>query len=271
MLIEQDNDIEVAQYLLHNSPTSNGTNLVQPEPKSPDVNLALRVHELQISIEMALPPSYNTSQEYVTDCLEFLKFNQWLFNYNNTHILTKHILDNFPAEWLSYFHSLSTDDLNRLPLGYTNGYLSHLLNICYQYTVVGIDCSSEKIALAYKNQDKYFSICKDNVKFVELSIDENSAEKIKLLKQEYFQEMNDKSRCCIVGLHACADLSITVLELFDKLNFVNCLVIMPCCYHMIDLEKSVNEREYFKRFPTSKLFKQMWKQLDAESYIKRTF
>ncbi|KAJ8956042.1 hypothetical protein NQ317_009738 [Molorchus minor] len=151
------------------------------------------------------------------------------------------------------------------------GYLSHLLNVCYQYTVVGIDCSSEKIALAYKNQDKYFSICKDNVKFVELSIDENSAEKIKLLKQEYFQEMNDKSRCCIVGLHACADLSITVLELFDKLNFVNCLVIMPCCYHMIDLEKSVNEREYFKRFPSSKLFKQMWKQLDAESYIKRTF
>ncbi|KAJ8955752.1 hypothetical protein NQ318_008626, partial [Aromia moschata] len=130
-----------------------------------------------------------------------------------------------------------------IDIGSGLGYLSHLLNDYFKYPVLGIECDSEKVTTAYRNQIKYFPNSRD-----------------KILKNS-----------CIVGLHACADLSITILDLFTKLDFVNCLVIMPCCYHRIEFESVYGGKEYFKHFPASQLFKDMWENSEAENFIRRPF
>lgn len=63
---------------------------------------------------MALPPSYNTSRDYLSDCLHFLKSFSWLYNYHNTFIIVNRILTYFPYEWVLYFKDLSCNNLNRL-------------------------------------------------------------------------------------------------------------------------------------------------------------
>lgn len=135
---------------------------------------------------------------------------------------------------------------------------------------MGIECSLQYVDMAYKNQKKYYPNSDGDVKFAQHYIDENSSDKIATLLEKYFPNLPHKT-VCITGLHACADLSITILDLFTKLDFVKCLVIMPCCYHRIDLESTEAEKEYFKNFPSSKLFKDLFKEFEAEHFITRPF
>lgn len=124
--------------------------------------------------------------------------------------------------------------------------------------------------MAYKNQNKFYPNSKGYVKFAQHYIDENSLDKITTLLDEYFSSLPQKN-ACIAGLHACADLSITILDLFTKLDFVKCLVIMPCCYHRIELESAAGRKEYFKNFPSSGLLKSLFKEFEAECFLTRSF
>lgn len=63
---------------------------------------------------MTLPSSYNTSRDYLSDSLNFLKSFSWLYNYHNTYIIAKKILTHFPYEWVLYFKKLSYEDLHKL-------------------------------------------------------------------------------------------------------------------------------------------------------------
>uniref|UniRef100_A0A182R9A0 Methyltranfer_dom domain-containing protein n=1 Tax=Anopheles funestus TaxID=62324 RepID=A0A182R9A0_ANOFN len=70
------------------------------------------------------------------------------------------------------------------------------------------------------------------------------------------QQCNDRfdnllpHRAALVGLHACADLSITAINCFLRCKWANNLTIMPCCYHRMKPvdEKTPNE---FQNFPLS--------------------
>lgn len=140
----------------------------------------------------------------------------------------------------------------------------------YGYSVIGIEGDAEKINLAYKNQSKYYSKAKNSVTFINHFITDNSSEFLtNLLNQQ--SKNGQQISACLVGLHACADLSITILELFNKIENFNSLVIMPCCYHRIELNKIENNREYFKYFPVSKLYNNLFEQFDGYSFIKRPF
>lgn len=66
---------------------------------------------------MSLPPGYNSSFEYITDCISFLKEYQWLFNYPNTQVFVKEVFLKFPEEWTIYFKDLPNADLNNIPVG----------------------------------------------------------------------------------------------------------------------------------------------------------
>lgn len=53
---------------------------------------------------------------YFDEALEFLKEYQWIYNYPNTDILSRNILDEMPKEWLSYFNKLKFSELKSIPL-----------------------------------------------------------------------------------------------------------------------------------------------------------
>ncbi|KAG5893231.1 hypothetical protein JTB14_013393 [Gonioctena quinquepunctata] len=157
-----------------------------------------------------------------------------------------------------------------IDIGSGLGYLSHHLYERYKYNVLGIECSKNYIELAYKNQEKFHPSSKNQVNFVEHFIDEESVSKITELADQKFGQLGIRS-CCIVGLHACADLSITILDLFSKLEFAKCMAIMPCCYHRIKLIKEGEEGEYFENFPASKVLMQLFLENEAQKFLKRPF
>lgn len=76
----------------------------------------------------------------------------------------------------------------------------------------------------------------------------------------------------IIGLHACADLSVTILQTFFKLDFVDFVAIMPCCYHRLELddcEHSAAER--FVNFPSSNSLKCLYEAVQGHRFLRRPF
>ncbi|CAG9838397.1 unnamed protein product [Diabrotica balteata] len=150
------------------------------------------------------------------------------------------------------------------------GYLSHHLHSKYKHKVLGIECSKQYVAQAYKMQQKIYPHCKNEVQFADHYIDAQSAEKITSLIKETFTDFDPKS-VSLVGLHACADLSVTVLDLFSQLERVKSLVIMPCCYHRLKLKEEQDHKEYFHNFPISTVFKDIFTKASSEYFLRRPF
>ncbi|XP_028133010.2 probable methyltransferase-like protein 25 [Diabrotica virgifera virgifera] len=157
-----------------------------------------------------------------------------------------------------------------LDIGSGLGYLSHHLHSKYKHKVLGIECSKQYVVQAYKMQQKIYPHCKNGVQFVDHYIDAQSAGKISSLIQETFTDFDPKS-VSLVGLHACADLSVTVLDLFSQLDRVKSLVIMPCCYHRLKLKEEQDDKEYFYNFPFSNVFKDIFDKASGEYFLRRSF
>ncbi|EDW01976.1 GH20155 [Drosophila grimshawi] len=66
----------------------------------------------------------------------------------------------------------------------------------------------------------------------------------------------------LIGLHACADLSINAMLLFLSIPQVQCLHIMPCCYHKLAL----TERGTFQNFPLSRALRSAMSADEALSF-----
>lgn len=66
---------------------------------------------------MSLPLEYNTASCYFEEVVSFLKTYEWAYNYPNTDILIKSVLENFPPDWLLFFKKMSNTELNNLSLG----------------------------------------------------------------------------------------------------------------------------------------------------------
>lgn len=111
---------------------------------------------------------------------------------------------------------------------------------------MGIEGSSEKVRLAKTLQEK-FPESKGFIKYFEHFITIESEEQIKEAVKDF-----QTNRICITGLHACADLSVIMLELFTKLEMAKSLVIMPCCYHRMNQVDG-----NFENFPASNLVKEL--------------
>lgn len=148
------------------------------------------------------------------------------------------------------------------------GYLPHLLYEKYGSKILGLESSKKFLNLARENQEKQHSCAKNNVVFCEMFVSENSDKDIEQIVEEHFGVGKD---LCITGLHACADLSIEVLELFMKMESVKALAIMPCCYHRIKVEKEDETRTYFKNFPASEIMTHAFEKYDAYSFLSQTF
>lgn len=83
---------------------------------------------------------------------------------------------------------------------------------------------------------------------------------------------------CLIGLHACADLTITSLDIFQKLDYIKLVIIMPCCYHKLAMSVSRFNREpqsstdeYFTKFPLSDALSHIYLENEGYRYFRRPF
>ncbi|XP_045461076.1 probable methyltransferase-like protein 25 [Harmonia axyridis] len=155
-----------------------------------------------------------------------------------------------------------------IDIGAGLGYLSYLLAEDHKCSVLAIEGCPQKMESALKYQLKYHKYSRERVTFYNHFITENSVNEInKSLNNTFSKE----EAICMCGLHACADLSVTILDLFLEMDQVKSLVIMPCCYHRLGLRETVDEREYFKGFPISEALKYYFEKYDASNFLKRPF
>lgn len=130
----------------------------------------------------------------------------------------------------------------------------------YNYKVLGLEGNIEKYKLALQRQNANSSA---HVKYYHHFVTQSSVMEIMKLSSE--------NPSVLTGLHACADLSVTVKQLFLKLDFIKGLVIMPCCYHRLELLSENGNEDRFKNFPISDALKEIYCKRNGERFLRRYF
>lgn len=155
--------------------------------------------------------------------------------------------------------SVCGDEVTQLvDFGSGLGYLGHHLFEKFGYSVLGLECSVDRVEKAVERQEKFHPKSIGKVKHAQHYISLNSKEFI------LSQLEDDTSPLAIFGLHGCGDLTITAIKLFLNMSRVRKLIFMPCCYHKM----SGNESE-FKYFPLSDELKSISKNFPP--FMNRPF
>ncbi|XP_034946161.1 protein RRNAD1-like [Chelonus insularis] len=144
------------------------------------------------------------------------------------------------------------------------GYICQLLNYLYDYTVIGLESNENNVKIAKKRQTELYSQSIGSVKFIHIKVNKDCEDEIRS-----FIRICKYSQCnynfCLIGLHACADLSVNACKLFSKMDEAKVLIIVSCCYHKLQID----EKNKFINFPLSKMLKNI---LDNhESHIQKVF
>ncbi|KAH1000706.1 hypothetical protein HUJ04_013001 [Dendroctonus ponderosae] len=148
------------------------------------------------------------------------------------------------------------------------GHLSQLLHSKYGYAVLGLEASRKLVETAQSNQAKRHPQSIGEVVFEELFVDASSAPQLNHLIVRHF---NGRTKACLTGLHACADLSVEVQRLFMHLSIAEALVMMPCCYHRMLLAKEDAGRQWFGNFPVSQKGKVLWQKHGGSGFLRQSF
>ena len=127
----------------------------------------------------------------------------------------------------------------------------------------------ELVKAAEDYQRKHFKNSCESVKYVNYFINDKSCNDIKDLTKKFFPDSSEN--VAIIGLHACADLSVTILDLFTMIESARRLIIVPCCYHRLKLLSSTKCEESFENFPASYMLKKLFKHVDGQKFLKTTF
>ncbi|XP_054737059.1 probable methyltransferase-like protein 25 isoform X2 [Anastrepha obliqua] len=159
-----------------------------------------------------------------------------------------------------------------LDFGAGLGYLSEsLCSVNTSWCVLGLESDNCRVTAARKRLQQQMPEASRRVIYVQQLIEANSSSAIKqhIACSRFDDSQAMLGKWAIIGLHACADLSVTAINLFLELAEVKCLVIMPCCYHKLQQTTDGN----FLNFPLSKSLKKIVaeKKEDIESYLNRPF
>ncbi|XP_039436868.1 methyltransferase-like protein 25B [Culex pipiens pallens] len=135
-----------------------------------------------------------------------------------------------------------------LDFGSGLGYLSQNLNQKHDFKVLGIEGDEYRVQTSIQRQQQLFPNSTSKVKFVQHFIETDSFE---LIQQTAVAKLGNSidQNYTIIGLHSCADLSITAIKMFLTHKPVTKLVIMPCCYHKLKPENE--ECTSFSNIPLS--------------------
>lgn len=141
-----------------------------------------------------------------------------------------------------------TDSTIFIDLGCGVGHLTQFLHRKFQYKILGIEADSGRVQTAENRQKTKFPESLNSVKFVQHFVESSSASFIQpLLMQEF--NLNESPDLILTGLHACADLTITSLNIFLRNPNFSKIVIMPCCYHKMKFKE--NSQNEFENVPLS--------------------
>lgn len=139
------------------------------------------------------------------------------------------------------------------------GYLSQTLYHQFNYNLLGLESDMQRVQTAQNRQQKLYPNSVNSVKFVQHFIGISSIEFMNLELKKHFPQ---SKRFAIIGLHACADLSITAINLFLAMDNVGKLIIMPCCYHKM-CKKMDGDGRQFENIPLSQLLSDILKGDDC--------
>lgn len=128
------------------------------------------------------------------------------------------------------------------------GYLSEILSEKFNFTILGLEGDANKVESAQKRLQNASDINQKSITYNQHFITEESKNFI-----EAQINSSGAKDAAIVGLHSCADLTITAIKLFHQIETVQKLIIMSCCYHRQLKNETKNER--FKNLPLSNTFK----------------
>ncbi|KAL5287790.1 hypothetical protein ACFFRR_008581 [Megaselia abdita] len=155
---------------------------------------------------------------------------------------------------LSYLiESVCKTDEALVDFGSGLGYLSEILYKKRRWKILGLECDEERVRVARERQQKFYPESKGDIIYKTEFISERSAENI----EEYLEEISTELPISIIGLHSCADLTVTSIKLFLEMKRVKNLIVMPCCYHKLKLKG--NAKCEFENFPLSKQLKDLYK------------
>lgn len=147
---------------------------------------------------------------------------------------------------------VSTDSTIFIDLGCGVGHLTQYLHRKFQYKILGIEADSERVITAKNLQTTKFPESTSSVKIVQHFIELSSATFIQDQLMNEFN-LNVNPDLILTGLHTCADLTVTSINLFLRHPNVRKLIIMPCCYHKMKLKD--NSHDEFENVPLSKRVK----------------
>lgn len=143
------------------------------------------------------------------------------------------------------------------------GYLSQLLAQQFGYRVLGLEADADRVATARRRQSQYFANTMATVFYTQHFVEsDRSAEFIERELIERFGISLERTRIALVGLHACADLTVTACRLFSKIPSASVLAIMPCCYHKMNVNGSC-----FENIPLSECMKRAVSESESWSVI----
>lgn len=139
-------------------------------------------------------------------------------------------------------HDHCPDSHILLDLGSGLGYLSEsLIKIKDSYLILGLEADKKRVHAARNRMSE--ALPQQTLKSVSykqefVTADSDARARIECYVSELKQRngLAVATKLTIVGLHACADLSVSAMQLFLQMPQVGCLHIMPCCYHKLALE-----------------------------------
>lgn len=138
-------------------------------------------------------------------------------------------------------HEICSNDIDILiDFGSGLGYISQILYEKYNYKILGLELDNERVMQANRCQEKGYaeSIKTKSIYYVQHIITAESSNYIENQLQKYFQITKD-TKIAIIGLHACADLTVDAIKIFLNMKVVTKMVIMPCCYHIMKMKNPI--------------------------------
>ncbi|KZC11559.1 PREDICTED: methyltransferase-like protein 25 [Dufourea novaeangliae] len=155
------------------------------------------------------------------------------------------------------------------------GYVCQLLYHLYGYRVLGLEKNHANVNNARTRQSKLYPDSLTHVKYNCCDLTYNSVETIETILRDEFQENSD---VCLIGLHACGDLSIHASKIFRDMQAARIFVMISCCYHKLSISKSIKinastEKQYFNNFPLSNCFNSVivHNNFDVGSFLRQPF
>lgn len=127
-----------------------------------------------------------------------------------------------------------------------------MLHYLYGYHVLGLEKDKENVNRARARQCKFYPDSLAKVKYVHCEVTCDSADTIESTLRREFLDVSD---VCLIGLHACGDLSINASRLFHEMKSVKLCILISCCYHKLSIcdnaQTSSQKKQYFRNFPIS--------------------